>query len=218
MLQPGFVRGASNETVFIDDVVDHIDHVCQLAGNSPSRRHRPPILMAASARSSLPAIWIPSLTCSDCRASWPGAATQTLTLRTSCTATGCACFMPPGISHWPIASLRLGPYWVILLRFSYLLWSLKTGTPSRENILVFQHGGNYDGKGATKKSPTRAPHPAILASCLVAPTARFLRPPGFPDIKRGYLSEKSFSSDRKADRIEKSDRTSLEQRHSEART
>lgn len=34
MLQPGFVRGDSNETVFIDDVVDHIDHVCQLAGNS----------------------------------------------------------------------------------------------------------------------------------------------------------------------------------------
>lgn len=34
MLQPGFVRGASNEAVFIDDVVDHIDHVCQLAGNS----------------------------------------------------------------------------------------------------------------------------------------------------------------------------------------
>ncbi len=34
MLQPGFVRGGSNEAVFIDDVVDHIDHVCQLAGNS----------------------------------------------------------------------------------------------------------------------------------------------------------------------------------------
>lgn len=34
MLQPGFVRGASNEAVFINDVVDHIDHVCQLAGNS----------------------------------------------------------------------------------------------------------------------------------------------------------------------------------------
>ena len=34
MLQPGFVRGDSNETVFINDVVDHIDHVCQLAGNS----------------------------------------------------------------------------------------------------------------------------------------------------------------------------------------
>ncbi len=34
MLQPGFVRGDSNESVFIDDVVDHIDHVCQLAGNS----------------------------------------------------------------------------------------------------------------------------------------------------------------------------------------
>lgn len=34
MLQPGFVRGSSNAAVFIDDVVDHIDHVCQLAGNS----------------------------------------------------------------------------------------------------------------------------------------------------------------------------------------
>ena len=34
MLQPGFVRGASNEAVFVDDVVDHIDHVCQLAGSS----------------------------------------------------------------------------------------------------------------------------------------------------------------------------------------
>ncbi len=34
MLQPGFVRGGSNEAVFIDDVVDHIDHVCQLAGDS----------------------------------------------------------------------------------------------------------------------------------------------------------------------------------------
>ena len=34
MLQPGFVRGSSNESVFIADVVDHIDHVCQLAGNS----------------------------------------------------------------------------------------------------------------------------------------------------------------------------------------
>lgn len=34
MLQPGFVRGGSNEAVLIDDVVDHIDHVCQLAGDS----------------------------------------------------------------------------------------------------------------------------------------------------------------------------------------
>ena len=34
MLQPGFVRGDSNEGVFIDTVVDHIDHICQLAGNS----------------------------------------------------------------------------------------------------------------------------------------------------------------------------------------
>ncbi|MYD09371.1 MAG: peptidase M19 [Chloroflexi bacterium] len=34
MLQPGFVRGDSNEAVFIDDVVDHIDHICQLSGNS----------------------------------------------------------------------------------------------------------------------------------------------------------------------------------------
>ena len=34
MLQPGFTRGGSNQGVFIDDVVDHIDHVCQLAGNS----------------------------------------------------------------------------------------------------------------------------------------------------------------------------------------
>lgn len=34
MLQPGFLRGDSNEGVFIDTVIDHIDHVCQLAGNS----------------------------------------------------------------------------------------------------------------------------------------------------------------------------------------
>ena len=34
MLQPGFIRGDSNEAVFIDHVVDHLDHVCQLAGNS----------------------------------------------------------------------------------------------------------------------------------------------------------------------------------------
>ncbi len=34
MLQPGFLSGGINEAVFIDDVVDHIDHVCQLAGNS----------------------------------------------------------------------------------------------------------------------------------------------------------------------------------------
>ena len=34
MLQPGFLRGGSNEAVLIDHVVDHIDHVCQLAGNS----------------------------------------------------------------------------------------------------------------------------------------------------------------------------------------
>ncbi len=34
MLEPGFIRGSSNEAVFIDDVVDHIDHICQLAGNS----------------------------------------------------------------------------------------------------------------------------------------------------------------------------------------
>lgn len=34
MLQPGFVSGQSNETVSIDSVLDHIDHVCQLAGNS----------------------------------------------------------------------------------------------------------------------------------------------------------------------------------------
>ena len=34
MLQPGFIRGSSNQQVFIDTVIDHIDHVCQLAGNS----------------------------------------------------------------------------------------------------------------------------------------------------------------------------------------
>lgn len=34
MLKPGFLRGSGNQDVFIDDVVDHIDHVCQLAGNS----------------------------------------------------------------------------------------------------------------------------------------------------------------------------------------
>lgn len=34
MLQPGFVRGGGNEAVFIDTVIDHIDHICQLAGNS----------------------------------------------------------------------------------------------------------------------------------------------------------------------------------------
>ena len=34
MLQPGFARGDSNRAIFIDDVVDHIDHVCQLAGDS----------------------------------------------------------------------------------------------------------------------------------------------------------------------------------------
>ena len=34
MLQPGFLRGGSNKAVFIDTVVDHIDHICQLAGNS----------------------------------------------------------------------------------------------------------------------------------------------------------------------------------------
>ncbi len=34
MLKPGFLRGDSNEDVFLDHVIDHIDHVCQLAGNS----------------------------------------------------------------------------------------------------------------------------------------------------------------------------------------
>ncbi len=34
MLEPGFVRGGSNQNVFIDTVLDHIDHICQLAGNS----------------------------------------------------------------------------------------------------------------------------------------------------------------------------------------
>lgn len=34
MLQAGFVKGDSNQSVFIDTVIDHIDHVCQLAGNS----------------------------------------------------------------------------------------------------------------------------------------------------------------------------------------
>ncbi len=34
MLQPGFVRGDGNEAVFISTVADHIDHICQLAGNS----------------------------------------------------------------------------------------------------------------------------------------------------------------------------------------
>lgn len=33
MLQPGFTQGMSNETVAMDKVVDHIDHICQLAGN-----------------------------------------------------------------------------------------------------------------------------------------------------------------------------------------
>ncbi|MDQ7027584.1 MAG: membrane dipeptidase [Anaerolineae bacterium] len=34
MLIPGFLRGNSNKDASIDTVVDHIDHVCQLAGNS----------------------------------------------------------------------------------------------------------------------------------------------------------------------------------------
>lgn len=37
MLKPGWVRGKSNpkkESVYISTVIDHIDHVCQLAGNS----------------------------------------------------------------------------------------------------------------------------------------------------------------------------------------
>ena len=34
MLQPGFTRGDSNQGVFIEQVVDHIDHVCQIAGGS----------------------------------------------------------------------------------------------------------------------------------------------------------------------------------------
>ncbi len=33
MLQPGWVKGQSNENVTVSDVVDHIDHICQLAGN-----------------------------------------------------------------------------------------------------------------------------------------------------------------------------------------
>ena len=35
MLEPGWVKGQStNERVTLDTVVDHIDHICQLAGNS----------------------------------------------------------------------------------------------------------------------------------------------------------------------------------------
>lgn len=34
MLQPGFLRGKSNKDVTIETVVEHIDYVCQLAGNS----------------------------------------------------------------------------------------------------------------------------------------------------------------------------------------
>ncbi len=35
MIQPGWVQGVkNNESVHLADVVDHIDHICQLAGNS----------------------------------------------------------------------------------------------------------------------------------------------------------------------------------------
>lgn len=34
MLQAGFVRGQSNESVTIETVVEHMDYICQLAGNS----------------------------------------------------------------------------------------------------------------------------------------------------------------------------------------
>ena len=34
MLKPGYMRGDSNDGVFIETVVDHIDYICQLAGNS----------------------------------------------------------------------------------------------------------------------------------------------------------------------------------------
>ncbi|MCY4019192.1 MAG: membrane dipeptidase [Chloroflexi bacterium] len=34
MLKPGFIKGGSNQDVFTDHVIDHIDHVCQLAGSS----------------------------------------------------------------------------------------------------------------------------------------------------------------------------------------
>ena len=33
MLQPGWVRGQSKREVTIDRAVEHIDHICQLAGN-----------------------------------------------------------------------------------------------------------------------------------------------------------------------------------------
>ena len=34
MLKPGYIKGSPNHDIFIDHVVDHIDHVCQLAGSS----------------------------------------------------------------------------------------------------------------------------------------------------------------------------------------
>ena len=34
MLQPGYIKGTGNAGVIIETVIDHIDHVCQLAGNS----------------------------------------------------------------------------------------------------------------------------------------------------------------------------------------
>ncbi len=34
MLKPGYMRGDSNDGVYIETVVDHIDYICQLAGNS----------------------------------------------------------------------------------------------------------------------------------------------------------------------------------------
>ena len=33
MLQPGFTQGMSNSAVAMEKVVDHIDYICQLAGN-----------------------------------------------------------------------------------------------------------------------------------------------------------------------------------------
>ena len=34
MLKAGFIKGSGNDDVFIEHVIDHIDHICQLAGDS----------------------------------------------------------------------------------------------------------------------------------------------------------------------------------------
>ena len=89
MLAPGWVRGETSRAVVgLEAVADHIDHICQLAGNARHAAIGSDLdggFGTEQTPTGLDRIW----TCKNSTRSWRAAAIQPMRSTTSFTATGC---------------------------------------------------------------------------------------------------------------------------------